>query len=214
MPGRDALAALVPSWAEHAHAFALAAIPAVAFVLVVTFLRNGPGAIQTSFYIVYLGDAGYSGTVIGMLVGFSELFAAVGSIMAAPAERLVRPDRLVIWCIASSVVAIAVTPLIGTFVILLMAAAAVRGVGQGISQPVTFSLLSRAVPAEVQGATVGLRNTVTRFASIVTPAVMGAVAGLWGVEASFYVMGAILLVACGVVSAKTKAFTGFRPTPE
>lgn len=209
--GKRALAALVPSWAEHVHAFTLAAIPAVAFVLVVTFLRNGPGAIQTSFYIVYLGDVGYSGTIIGALVGFSELFAAVGSILAASAERLVRPHRLVIWCIASSVVAIAMTPLIGAFLVLLMVAAAVRGVGQGISQPVMYSLLSRAVPPEVQGATVGLRNTVTRFASIVTPAVMGAVAGLWGVEASFYVMGGILLVACGVVAVTTKAFTGFRP---
>jgi hypothetical protein len=35
---------------------------------------------------------------------------------------------------------------------------------------------------------------VTRLASIVTPTVMGIAAEAWGIEASFFVMGAILLV--------------------
>lgn len=198
-PKSRVLAELVPRWSDHVSAFALAAIPAVAFVLVLTFLRNGPGAIQASFYVVYLGDIGFSGAMIGALIGLSEFVGLLGSMIAAPMERLMRPHRLLVLCIASSIFAIAMTPLIGEFLVLLMAAAALRGVGQGISQPVMYSLLSKAVPKEVQGATVGLRNTVTRFASIVTPTVMGVVAGIWGIETSFYVIGIILVLGCVAV---------------
>lgn len=211
--GPRTISALIPRWIEHKHAFALAAIPAVAFVLAVSFLRNAPGAIQASFYVVYLGDAGLSGTMIGLLVGLSEFFGVLGALAAAPMERLVRTHRLVIACIASSVAAIAVTPLIGPVFALLAAAAAVRGIAQGLSQPLMYSLLGRAVPVSVHGATVGLRNSVTRLASIVTPVVMGVVAGAWGIEASFYVMGAMLLVGTLALALVARAVVGNRRRP-
>ena len=194
------LASLLPNWSDHVKAFALAGIPAIAFVLVLTFLRNGPGSIQSSFYIVYLGDAGFTGTMIGLLIGLCELAGVFGSMMAAPMERRVQPHWLLIVCIASSLFAISITPLIAHFVVLLMAASALRGFGQGVSQPVLYSLLSKAISREVQGATVGLRHTVTRFASIVTPTLMGVIAGTWGIEASFYVMGVLLLTGCAALA--------------
>ena len=192
---RRALGALLPRWTEHKDAFALAAIPAVAFVLAVSFLRNAPGAIQASLYVVYLENVGFGGAMIGALIGLSEGFGVIGSLVAAPTERRVRARPLVIACIVTSLLSIALTPLIAHSLFLLIVAAAVRGFGQGLSQPLMYSLLGRAVPATVHGATVGLRNSVTRLASIVTPAVMGGVAGVWGLEASFYAIGAILLVA-------------------
>lgn len=191
---------LIPRWAEHKHAFALAVIPAVAFVLAVSFLRNAPGSIQSSFYVVYLGDIGLSGTMIGALVSLSEFFGVLGSLAAARMERVMRTQRLVLVCIVSSVAAITITPLIGHVLALLFVAAAVRGVAQGLSQPLVYSILARAVPASMHGATVGLRSSVTRLASIITPAIMGAVAGVWGIEASFYVMGAIFLAATFVLA--------------
>jgi MFS family permease len=192
---RRALGAVLPRWAEHKDAFALAAIPAVAFVLAVSFLRNAPGAIQASLYVVYLENVGFGGAMIGALIGLSEGAGVIGSLVAAPTERRVRARPLVIVCIVTSLVSIALTPFIAHSLFLLIVAAGVRGFGQGLSQPLMYSLLGRAVPATVHGATVGLRNSVTRLASIVTPAVMGVVAGVWGVEASFYAIGAILLVA-------------------
>ena len=195
-----ALGALLPSWSEHRNAIALAAIPAVAFVLAVSFLRNSPGAIQASLYVVYLGDIGMSGTLIGSLVALSELFGVLGSLVAAPMERLMRPHALVIACIASSVAAIAITPMIADIFMLLVAASAVRGIAQGLSQPLMYSILGRAVPASVHGASVGLRNAVTRLASIVTPAVMGIAAEGWGIEASFYVVGVTLLLGTAALA--------------
>jgi MFS family permease len=198
--GARALAELVPRWAEHRQAIALAAIPAVAFVLAVSFFRNAPGAIQASFYVVYLGEIGVSGTVIGMLVSLCELAGVAGSLMAPTMERLMHGPRLVVGCIAASVVAIVLTPLVGHVLALLMVAAAVRGLAQGASQPLMYAILARAVPASVHGASVGLRNAVTRLASIVTPAAMGLAAELWGIEASFYIVGAALLAGTAALA--------------
>ena len=200
LPSSRALRSLLPSWAEHRDALVLAAIPAVAFVLAVSFLRNAPGAIQASFYVVYLGEIGLSGTLIGLLVGFCEAAGVLGAFMAARVEQVIRSHTLVIVCIVSSVAAIAITPLIGHALALLFVAAAVRGIAQGMSQPLMYSLLGRAVPASAHGATVGLRNSVTRLASIITPAVMGVAAEVWGIPASFYVVGALLLIGTGALA--------------
>jgi MFS family permease len=199
-PGRGTLNALVPSLEEHKKALALALIPGVAFVLAVSFLRNAPGAVQSSLYVVYLADVGWSGTVIGALVGLCELFGVAGSVVAAAAERRVRPQQLMLACIAASLTAIALTPLIGAFLLALVAAAAARGMAQGMSQPLMYSMLSRAAPSARQGASVGLRNAVVRFASIVTPAAMGIAAEAWGIEASFYAMGVVLLLATAALA--------------
>jgi MFS family permease len=198
---------LIPQWAAHRQALALAAIPAVAFVLFVSFFRNAPGAIQSSMYIVYLGDVGLSGTLIGALVGICEFAGVIGSLAAARMERRIRAPTLVIGCMAASIMAISATPLIGSVFALLVVAASVRGFAQGMSQPLMYSLLGRAVPPSVHGASVGLRNAVTRLASIVTPAVMGVVAEHWGIEASFYVMGLVLLAGITVLGVAAHKFT-------
>jgi MFS family permease len=205
---RRTIAMLIPQWAAHRQALALSAIPAVAFVLFVSFFRNAPGAIQSSMYVVYLGDVGLSGTLIGALVGICEFAGVIGSLAAARMERRVRAPTLVIVCMAFSITAIGVTPLIGTVFALLVTAASVRGFAQGMSQPLMYSLLGKAVPPSVHGASVGLRNAVTRLASIVTPAVMGVVAEVWGIEASFYVMGAALLVGIAILASAARRFTG------
>lgn len=200
-PARQgSVAAWLPKWAEHMQAVALAAIPAVAFILVLTFLRNGPGAIQASFYVVYLGEIGLTGTIIGALIGASEFFAGVGAVVAAPVARRMRAHWLVVAFVGSAILFIVITPLIGQFLVLLVVAAALRGLSQGVNQPVMYSILSRSVGPDAQGAAVGLRNTVNRLSSLMLPTAMGLAAGQWGIEASFYVMGIVLLATCGALA--------------
>ncbi len=194
------LSALIPQWRPHREALALSAIPAVAFVLAVSFFRNAPGAVQSSLYVVYLGDVGFTGTLIGTLVSLCELSGVVGSLVAAPVERLMRPQMLVCGCIAISILAIALTPLIAFSFVLLAIAAAMRGAAQGLSQPVMYALLGRSVPPDTHGASVGVRNAVTRLASIITPAIMGIGAETYGISASFYIVGAVLLIGTAVLA--------------
>lgn len=197
---------LLPRWAPHREALLLALIPAVAFILAASFLRNASGAIQSSLFVVYLSGIGLSGTLIGFLVAIAELSGVAGSLVAARAERRMGSSRLVIGCIAVSLIAIAATPLIGQYVGLLIIACAVRGIAQGMSQPLLYSVLSVEVPHNRHGASVGLRNAIVRLASIVTPAAMGAIAEVWGIEASFYAIGAAFLAATAVLASFARRY--------
>jgi len=189
------LKVLVPRWTPHKEALLLALVPAVAFVLAASFLRGASGAIQNSLYVVHLGNIGLSGTVIGLLVATAELSGVLGSLVAAPMERRLGGNRLVLACIVVSLLAITITPLIGAFVSMLFVACFVRGVAQGMSQPLMYSILSAGIPSNRHGSSVGLRNAVVRLSSIVTPAAMGVIAEVWGVATSFYVTGACYLAA-------------------
>ena len=84
-----------------------------------------------------------------------------------------------------------------------MLACVIRGIAQGMSQPLMYSILSMEVPPQQRGASVGLRDAVVRLQSIITPAVMGVIAEGWGIEASFYCIGAaFLLAAAGLAYAR------------
>ena len=197
---RRGIEVLLPRWAPHQQALLLAAVPAVAFILAASFLRNSSGAIQSSLFVVYLNGIGMSGTLIGTLVAMAELAGVFGSLVAAPVERRLRAERLVILCIVVSLVCISITPLIAHFLILLIVACVLRGIVQGMSQPLMYSILSHEVTGNRHGASVGLRNAVVRLGSIVTPAAMGLIAEVYGIQASFYVIGAVFLLMTGMLA--------------
>src|SRR5690606_35926847 len=102
-PSAAGLGLLVPRWSPHKEALLLALMPAVAFVLSASFLRGASGAIQNSLYVVHLGNIGLSGTVIGLLVAVAELSGVLGSLVAAPMERRLGSNRLVLACIVVSI---------------------------------------------------------------------------------------------------------------
>jgi MFS family permease len=199
-PTSPGLALLVPRWAPHKESLLLALLPAVAFVLAASFLRGASGAIQNSLYVVYLGNIGLSGTLIGLLVAVAELSGVLGSLCAAPMERRLGSNRLVLACICVSILSISITPLIGHAIVLLFLACFMRGVAQGMSQPLMYSILSTGIPDNRQGSSVGLRNAVVRLSSIVTPAVMGMAAETWSIEASFYAIGGTFLAATALLA--------------
>ena len=198
-------AVLLPSWALHKEALLLALIPTVAFILVASLLRNASGAIQSSLFVVYLNGIGLSGTLIGTLVAIAELSGVAGSLLAARAERRLGAVRLVIACIVMSLMCIAATPLIAHLLVVLIAACVLRGIVQGMSQPLMYAILSHEVTSNRHGASVGLRNAVVRLGSIITPAVMGVAAEAYGIENSFYVIGGVfLLVTAGLAVGARK----------
>lgn len=194
------IAVLLPRWEQHKQVLLSALVPSVAFILVASFLRGASSSIQSSLFVVYLNGLGMSGTLIGTLVSIAELSAVAGSLMAARVERSLGSYGLVLLCIAVSLVCIASTPLIASMLALLIAACVLRGVTQGMSQPLMYAILGDDVADNRLGSTVGLRNAVVRVASIVTPTVMGLVAERHGIEASFYVIGAVFLASTGLLA--------------
>ena len=194
------VADLVPRIADYLSAFRLIAIPAVALILMVTMVRIGATGIQSSFYVVFLREVEISAAVIGFLIGFAQLIASGGSLMAAPIARVLHPHWLTICAVFMTVVTIAITPVLvfgaPLWVTLLLLAAVIglRGLCLGISQPMEISILGRAIASTEQGKGAGLRTTVNRLASSIVPPLMGAIAEVVGIRNSFFVMGVGLLV--------------------
>ncbi len=204
------VADLVPRLADYIQAFAMMAIPAVAFVVAVTYIRIASSAMQGSFYVVYLEGIGFSGTLIGILLAMSEGGGMFGSFIAKPMEKLMAPHWVLLIFIALSLFCIAITPYLGGIFVVLLIASAFRGSAQGLAQPVMFAVLSRAVSRKEQGMSIGLRTTSNRLATMMVPTVMGYIVELTSIEDSFWIMGAILIGACGVIALIIRRLPGFQ----
>jgi MFS family permease len=191
---------LLPRLGEYRDAFAMLAIPAIAFVSVVTFVRVAGAGMQASFYVVYLEQIGITGTMIGILLGISEGFAMFGAGIAEKIERALKPDWTMIIFHAAAILAVAITPFLGGLVALLILAAMVRGSTQGLGQPVLVSALSRSVSRQEQGRSIGLRSTVNRVATILVPPLMGFFVEHFSLEASFALTGGLILAICAALS--------------
>ena len=201
---------LMPKWKDYAGAFSLIAIPAVAFVVAMTALRNSSTGIQTSFYIVYLKEIGFFGTLIGVLVSLSEGAGIFGALIAGWWEKYIRPHWVLIGFVIMSLAFVSITPLLGGTFLLLALATAGRGFAQGLTQPVIFGVLARAVDSSVQSTSIGLRTTSNRLSAVLVPFVMGFVADIVGIKNSFYVCGGFLIVCCIVVALTIRRVPAFR----
>lgn len=210
VPIRTRLWELVPKWQDYAGAFSLIAIPTVAFVVAMTALRNSSTGIQTSFYIVYLEEMGFLGTLIGVLIGLSEGAGILGALTAGWWEKFFRPHWVLIGFVVVSVAFVSITPVLGSVVVLLAIATFGRGFAQGLTQPVMFGVLARAVDPGVQGASIGLRTTSNRLSAVSVPFVMGFVADAVGIENSFYVCGGFLIGCCLIVALFIRRIPDFR----
>ena len=191
------LSDILPRLSDYIGAIGLLAIPTVTFVVIVSSIRLSTGALQTSFYLVYLKEIGLQATVIGTFVSLTQMSAAVGTLLAARLTRFLHPVWAFLLLVTISVALIYGTPVFGDVLVLLAIAISIRGMAQGGSQPIMYSTLSKAVTAQTQGMAIGLRATGNRVTALTMPVFMGAIAEAWGLNASFYATGAIMLLVLG-----------------
>ena len=203
---------ILPSLSDYIGAIGLMVIPVVAFVVVVSSVRIGSALMQQSFYIIYLKELGLQATIIGLFITLSQLMAAAGTLSAAWFTRFIHPHWMFLGMVTASVILIYATPLFGSAFIVLALAIALRGFAQGASQPVMYTILSDAVSRETQATSIGLRATGNRVAGISLPIIMGGVAQVWGLNATFFVSGGLLLailagsgIAIARIHGKNKA---------
>ena len=192
---------LMPRLSDYLAAFRMLAISAVVFVAVITMMRNAGNVVQTGFYVVYLDEVfGLSGTLIGVLTSAAAIVGGIGSLSVGRLLRFCSAHWLLMATVTGSVIFICITPLLGTFVFLLIASA-LRGASLGISQPLMISILAKASGSKVQGTSVGLRNTANRLTGFVIPLLMGVLIDFVGLANGFYAIGIIvvgLLILTGI----------------
>ena len=193
-PGRTGLRALLPDLSDYTKAFRLMALPTVAITLALGMMNHVGGNIQGTFYVVWLNQVGIPGTLIGALISIASISAGIGSLFAARLTRYFRPFWLLWVVVWAAIVLIAITPLFGTFVVFAIVLS-LRSVISGVHQPLVIALMLKSSGSDAQGRAIGLRSTANRVTAIGAPVLMGAIAEIIGIEASFYVMGAIASIA-------------------
>jgi MFS family permease len=195
---------LLPRASDYLSSIMLVAIPAIALSMAIISMRNTTYSIQTSVYVVYLDQIGLVGTTIGILFATAEIASGFGSLFAGRAMRLGDPQRTMLRGTVLSILLIAMTPLLGGILALLLLSQAVRGWLEGVIQPVILSVQARAVGRHQQGAVVGLRQTGQRLTSILIPPLMGGIADRWGTSESFFILGAFMLLLCTPLALMTR----------
>ncbi len=189
----------IPRPGDYAEALSLLAVPLIATVIMVALLRISSFSIQASFYVVWLESQGYTGTLIGVLLGAYSLFGGFAALMTGALVKRFSAMRLTIVMVAVSIVAIALTPALWNFWVLLIAVS-INGAAYGLTQPLMIILMARAAGPENQGKAVGLRTTGNRLAATLIPPAMGAVAEFAGLEVSFYILGGAVLLLLGAAA--------------
>jgi MFS family permease len=187
---RPRLRAFMPDVTDYLDAFRLVALPTVAITLAIGMMTHVGGNIQGTFYIVWLNQVGIPGTLIGALISIANLAAGFGSLLAAPLIRVFRAYWLLWFVVWAGIVLICITPLFGTFVVFAMVLA-LRSALSGVHQPLVISLMLKTCGGDAHGRAIGLRATANRITSIGAPVLMGAIAEMIGIEASFYLMGVV-----------------------
>jgi MFS family permease len=185
---------LLPRLDDYRSALALCVLPVVMMVMIFTFIRIANASVQTSFYVVYLGQIYLGETLIGALLGTANLIATVTPPLIQAVERRIPALWVLILATAATIIFMALTPVLGS-VWLLFCAAAAYGAGVGLGFPTLLALLSRSIPRAEQGKSVGLRTSFNRLASLIIPIAMGAIAEVFGIRISFFVVGGVLLLA-------------------
>ena len=208
-PGRRAVG-VMPRLSDYTSAFRMLALPAVALVVMATLMRQTGTGIQSSFYGVWLKEIGFEAGTIGFLIGISSLAAAFAALAVGKLSRRFADHWLLIAAVVAAIAAIAVTPLLDTMT-LLVVAICIRGVGQGLNLSLMMTIAARAVGAHLQGRVAALRITFNRLGGALVPLVMGAVAEFAGLENAFYAMGAVGIVAVAALSAWIARSPSFAP---
>jgi hypothetical protein len=157
---------LTPDLRSYVAAGKLLRIPGIMLVILTTFLRIACFSIRGSFYPVYLGQAGFSGSVIGLLVSLGSVIGGMAALLADFFVWLCGSQRNALLIgVALGIISVAITPLMPG-VVLLATTACVFGVAMGINQPILLSMLSSSVSYEYQGMSVGLRTTANLVAGV------------------------------------------------
>lgn len=196
--GRPRLRSLLPSLVDYREAFRLFLLPTVAFVVCASFLMNGLIQVRMNFLGLYMESVGYEGRIIGLVSGFAFLVAGLTALPTGWARRYLAPYWIVIAMFALVAIGNGIVPLFDGIPGLTFTTV-VFGSGVGLGMAFILMLLSRSVPVEQFGLSVGLRTTGNRFGATVVPPIAGLVIDLadGNVGAGFYVMS--LLFSLGAI---------------
>ena len=190
---------ILPRWSDYALSFRLLATPAVALIGAVSALTIATGSIQSSFYLVHLQQGGFSGTLIGTLLATAAFCATVATLFTDRMTQHLNPTMILLGTAIAAIVSIAVAPFFGS-VVAIFIVLSIRGIADGMNQPLLFTEMSKAVGGDSQGRAVGLRIALNRASTASTPMILGGLIQLTDFETAFLAAGSAMLLILWVVA--------------
>lgn len=180
-------------------AFDLLGTPGMRRLLLVNWMISTSWDVHT-FAVPLLGhERGLSASAIGTVLGvFAASVAGVRVVIPWLAHRL-REGQVLSGAMLVTATVFAAYPFAHT-ALAMSACAIVLGVALGAVQPMIMSTLHQITPHERQGEAIALRSMAINASSAVMPMGFGAVGGVVGAGALFWVMGA--LVGAGAAAAR------------
>ena len=189
----------VPLGAAHTLVGTILRERGVGAVLFVSAMMVCAQQLQNTFYPLYLHQIGMAAPLIGMIVAaVSTATMAVRSLLAAGVALLGTGRALLISMVVAAV-AFLLTPLTHGFWALI-GVSILMGASVGFTQPLTMSLLIECITAEFWGVALGIRQSVQRVSTIISPLIFGAVSTARNVEPAFYAGALIFLGAAGIMT--------------
>lgn len=168
-------------------------------ILFVSAMMVSAQQLQNTFYPLYLHQIGLAAPLIGILVAaVSSSTMAVRSLLSA-GVALLGTGRALLLSMIVAAVSFMLAPLTHAFW-LLLGVSILMGSSVGFTQPLTMSLLVECVTAEFWGVALGVRQSVQRIVTIISPLIYGAVSTADSVQNAFYAGAAIFVGAAGVMT--------------
>ena len=189
----------VPLAAAHTLVGTILRQQGVGEVLFVSAMMVSAQQLQNTFYPLYLHQIGMAAPLIGILVAaVSSATMAVRSLLT-PGVALLGSGRALLLSMMVAAAAFGLVPLTHGFWPLL-GVSVLMGSSVGFTQPLTMSMLVECVTAEFWGVALGVRQSVQRVATIISPLIYGAVSTAVSVRPAFYAGALIFVGAAGLMT--------------
>jgi len=170
-------------------------LPQALFVSIAVLTSND---VLLAYLPVYGEANNIPVAVITTLLAIRAGMAMLSRVVMLPLVRLLGRKRLLVIATLAPGVAILAMPLT-THPTTLMILMAVAGFFLGLGQPMTLVWFANQVPAEIRGTALAVRMSGSKFGQMLMPVIVGAIAGVAGVGAVFWSMGAVLATGAALL---------------
>jgi MFS family permease len=148
------------------------------------------------FFPIYGHSIGLSASAIGVIIGMFATAVFMIRVVLPRIARMLTEFEILLWAIGFSGVALLLFPLFHD-PYLLAAASFVLGLGCGVGQPMSMSLIYSLSPAGRASEGAGLRVTFNHFTHMVVPLAFGAIGTAFGFWPVFVSCSALMLGGSG-----------------
>jgi MFS family permease len=184
--------------ASYRWGFGLTSHRSVQFGLSATFIIMYMQSFFSSFLPLLLDHLGYSTMLIAVVLAANGIAAMTSRfLLGAVMQRVSLTTILTVAGFVASL-CLLLTPFAGPSAAAVLVVVAIMGAAVGLNLPVSLMIMVDAVGENERGKLMSLRLLVNRFAQILSPAIFGAVGGVFGLTAAFAGGGVVLLATmCG-----------------